>query len=247
MKRILWLNPVGDDTFDAPMQALLSAELNPGSEVVVRSLPGGPRHLEYHAYGALVLPEVIRQLRQAEKEGFDAAVMGCFYDPGVTEIREALTRMPVIFPAETCVSLAATMGEQFSILVGRRKWIPVMLGNVDRYGQRPRLASFVPLELGVLDFQANHALTAQRMEAAARRAVDQDGAEVLILGCTMEFGFAAHLQRLLGVPVLDATVTPLKYAEFRADLQQRYGWSHSKRCAYESPPAGEIAAWGLSL
>lgn len=245
MKRVLWLNPVGHNTFDQDMQTLLQREADPGTEVEVRSLPCGPHHLEYHYYGALVLPEAIRELRRAQEEGFDAAVMGCFYDPGLKEIREVITGMPVVFPEETCVSLAVTMGDQFSVLVGRRKWIPAMLENVDRYGQRRKLASFVPLEMGVLDFQQDHRITEERMTRAARQAVEQDGAEVLILGCTMEYGFAARLQEQLGVPVLDATVTPFKYAEFRAGLKQRYGWSHSKRGAYETPPQAEIQQWHL--
>jgi allantoin racemase len=68
---------------------------------------------------------------------------------------------------------------------------------------------------------------------------------VLILGCTMELGFAMELQGLLGVPVLDATVTPLKFAEFKADLRQRFGWSHSKIGGFETPPELEIQEWSL--
>ncbi|GAA4013799.1 aspartate/glutamate racemase family protein [Deinococcus rubellus] len=247
MKRVLWLNPVGHDQYDQDMLHLFQQEAEPDTEIVVRSLTQGPHHLEYHAYGALVLPECLRELRRAEQEGFDAAVMGCFYDPGVKEIREMITAMPVIFPEETCVSLAATMGDRFSILVGRRKWIPAMLENVERYGQSRRLASFVSLDLGVLEFQQDHQRTEQRMTQAAQRAVEEDGAEVLILGCTMEYGFARRLQDQLGIPVLDATVTPFKYAEFRAGLKQRYGWSHSKHNAYESPPDSELRQWNLPL
>lgn len=245
-KRILWLNPVNHDQWDGEMLKLFKQEADPDTEIVVRSLQGsGPAHLEYHYYSALTLPESVLQLRRAEEEGFDAAVMGCFYDPGLKEIREVITDMPVIFPEETCVGLAATMGDRFSILVGRRKWIPVMLENVERYGQKHKLASFVPLDMGVLDFQQDHSVTEDRMTRAARKAVEEDGAEVLILGCTMEYGFCAKLQDLLGVPVLDATITPFKYAEFRAELKKRYGWTHSKKNAYESPPENEIRLWNL--
>jgi Asp/Glu/hydantoin racemase len=245
MTRIYWLNPVGTDDYDAVMVETLQRELGPDTEVVVESLSEGPCHLEYHYYGALVLPESIRRLQEAERDGFDAAVMGCFYDPGLKEIREVISEMPVVFPAETCTYLAATMGDRFSILVGRQKWIPSMRDSVERYGLAGKLASFVPLGLGVQDFQRDHDVTRSRMIAAGRKAIEQDHAEVLILGCTMEFGFAMELQALLGVPVLDATVTPLKFAEFKADLRRRYGWSHSKAGAYESPPELEIREWSL--
>jgi len=245
MTRIYWLNPVGTDTYDALMQETLQREAAPGTEVVVESLTEGPCHLEYHYYGALVLPESILRLQEAERDGFDAAVMGCFYDPGLKEIREATVEMPVVFPAETCTYLAATMGDSFSILVGRTKWIPAMREQVDRYGLRGKLASFVSLDMGVLDFQRDHEVTRARMIDAARLAIERDHAEVLILGCTMELGFAMELQALLGVPVLDATVTPFKFAEFKAELRQRYGWSHSKAGGFETPPELEIREWSL--
>jgi len=244
-RRILWINPVGTDLFDAEMKQLFDAEKLPGTEVEVRSLKRGPHHLEYHYYGALVLPDVLHMLRQAEREGFDAAVVGCFYDPGLKEAREVVEHMPVIFPAESCSYLAATMADKFSILVGRRKWIPAMRELVERYGLGGKLASFKVLEMGVHDFQKNPPETERRMVALAREAVERDGAEAVILGCTIEFGFAQVLQREIGVPVLDATVTPFKFAEFKAELSQRYGWSASKRGGFESPTAAEIRSWEL--
>lgn len=244
-RRILWINPLGTDQFDAEMKTLFESEKLPGTEVEVRSLKRGPHHVEYHYYGALVMPDVLHMLRQAEREGFDAAVVGCFYDPGQKEAREVVERMPVIFPAETCGYLAATMADKFSILVGRRKWIPAMRDLMERYGLGGKLASFKVLELGVLDFQKDPPETERRMVALAREAVEQDGAEAVILGCTAEFGFAQALQKEIGVPVLDATVTPFKFAEFKAELSQRYGWSASKRGGFESPTAAEIKSWDL--
>lgn len=244
-RRVLWINPVGTDLFDAEMKELFEAEKLVGTEIVVRSLKRGPHHLEYHYYGALVLPDVLHMLMEAEKEGFDAAVVGCFYDPGLKEAREVVERMPVIFPAETCTYLAATMADKFSVLVGRRKWIPAMRELVERYGLGGKLASFKVLEMGVHDFQVDPPETERRMVALAKEAVERDGAEAMILGCTVEFGFAQELQKAIGVPVLDATVTPFKFAEFKAELSQRFGWSASKRGGFESPVTAEIESWGL--
>lgn len=230
-RRILWINPLGTDVFDASMQALFEAEKMPDTQVEVRSLKRGPHHLEYHYYDALVLPDVLHLLRQAELEGFDAAVVGCFYDPGLKEAREILRTMPVVFPAESCMYLAATMADRFSILVGRRKWIPTMRENVDKAGLHDKLASFKELCMGVHDFQKDPAETKRRMLRLSSEAIEQDGAEAIILGCTAEFGFARVVQEELGVPVLDATITPFKFAEFKAELRQRYGWAASKRRA----------------
>lgn len=244
-RRVLWINPVGTESFDAEMQDLFEQEKMPDTEVIVRSLTRGPHHLEYHYYGALVLPDTLHMLMEAEQEGFDAAVVGCFYDPGLKEAREVTERMPVVFPAETCAYLAATMADRFSVLVGRRKWIPAMRENIVRYGLSDKLASFKELCMGVHDFQKDPQETERRMVVAAKEAVEQDGAEAIILGCTIEFGFFRTLQEIVGVPVLDATVTPFKFAEFKAELKQRYGWAASKVGGFKSPPKREIDAWRL--
>jgi allantoin racemase len=120
-----------------------------------------------------------------------------------------------------------------------------MRDNVRQYGYGDRLASFKVLELGVHDFQADPAETQRRILAAGREAVDQDGAEVVVLGCTAEFGFYEQLQQELGVPVIDATVGPFKYAELLGELA-RIGWRTSEIGGYAAPPPHEVEAFGLA-
>ncbi len=244
MRRILWLNPIAHSGYDQTMKEMFQQEACAGTEVDVTSLKSGPLHLGYHYYGALVLPEAISVFLKAEREGYDAAVMGCFYDPGLREIREVLTTMPIVFPEEACVYLASTMGEKFSILVADKKCVPAMSDNLERYGLGKKLASFISLDMGVLEFQKDPTATQDRIMRAGRRTLNE-GAELLILGCTLQYGFARIMQEALGIPVIDAAMASFKYAEFRADLKQRYAWSHSKRCAYESPKSEEITAWNL--
>jgi len=90
--------------------------------------------------------------------------------------------------------------------------------------------------MGVYDFQKDPHQTECRMLEEARQAVEQDGAEAIILGCTIEFGVFRTLQKEIGVPELDATITPLNFAELKAELHQRYSWPASKRGGFETPP-----------
>ncbi len=244
--RLLWINPVGTDLFDGPIKEFLETAKAPGTEIEVVSLPRGPMHLEYHYYEALILTDTLHQVRRAELEGFDAAVIGCFYDPGLREAREIAERLVVTAPAESAMHIAATLGHAFSIIVGRKKWIPKMHENVVKYGFKDNLASFKSVDLGVYDFQKDRAETARRLKAAAKEAVEMDRAEVIILGCTIEFGFYRELQEELGVPVIDAVIAPLKYAEFLVELRDRFGWAASKVYGYQSPPVEEIRDWKLA-
>jgi len=245
MTRVLWINPLGTDVFDGPIRDELERVKRADTEVDVRSLGRGPHHLEYACYEAAAVPDILALLVQAEREGFDAAVIGCFYDTGLRPAREVTSRLAVAAPCESAVHIASTLGDSFSVVVGRRKWIPEMRDNVTRYGSGDRLASFKVLELGVHDFQADPAETHRRIAAAGREAVEQDGAEVIVLGCTAEFGFFEQLQDELGVPVIDATVAPFKYAELLGELA-RLGWRPSEVGGYAPPPAAELQAFGLA-
>lgn len=175
MTRILWINPVGTDAYDAPIGAELRSEAAPGTRVDVCSLPGaGPQHLEWNALEAVVAGPTMGVIRWAAEGGaYDAAVIGCFYDPFLRGARELSGAMAVTAPAEACLHAASTVGERISILVGRKKWIPEMHENVVKYGFGERLASFRVLEMSVDDFQADPAFTQQRImaeaEAASRR------------------------------------------------------------------------------
>jgi len=245
MSKILFIDPVGTDLFDQPIQEFLETAKAPETELDVVSLKRGPMHLEYHYYEALILADTLHVVRQAELDGYDAAVIGCFYDPGLYEAREITDRLVVTAPAEAAMHIATTLGHTFSILVGRKKWIPKMHENVVKYGFSDQLASFKSLDMGVYDFQKDPKETARRMRAAAKEAVEKDGAEVIILGCTIEFGFYKELQEEFQVPVIDAVLAPLKYAEFLVDLRDRFDWSHSKVYGYQSPPRDEIESWKL--
>jgi allantoin racemase len=74
MSKILWINPVGTDDFDKAIKEALDEIKQPQTQVDVVSLKRGPRHLEYRYYEALVIPETLHLIKQAEKDGYDAAV-----------------------------------------------------------------------------------------------------------------------------------------------------------------------------
>ena len=242
MTRILWIDPASEAAFDPRMARELRREASACTRVDVGALPGsGPHHLEWNALEAVVAGPVMGVVRwAAEVARYDAAVIGCFYDPFLRGARELSGTMAVTAPMEACLHIAATLGDRFTILVGRRKWIPEMHERVVSYGLTERLASFRVLELGVDDLMASPDAALRRITDESCRAVAEDGADVVVLGCTVEFGCYRRVQTEVGVPVIDALVAPLRYAEFLCSVGADHGWVTSRAGGLQSLPPREL-------
>ena len=81
--------------------------------------------------------------------------------------------------------------------------------------------------------------------AAARACVEEDGAEVVIPGCTLAGSVLTHsvpdVEKMVGAPVLDGMVTGFKMAEMMADLRAAGVPTVSRRGWFEKPPKDDFA------
>ena len=91
------------------------------------------------------------------------------------------------------------------------------------------------------EFQEDHDRTQSRLFEAGKKAVEQDYAEAIILGCTMEVGFYKDVAAELGVPVIDPSIAALKRAEYGATLKRDCGWKPSRIWSCEAPPEEETS------
>lgn len=246
--RVRWIRTIGNDTYNERFAQEFAEVKNPGTEVEVVSLRNASvqHHVEYQSYEALLGADIVRVVRDAAVKKFDAVVLGCFYDPVLVEAREISGETVVVAPCQASFEVASNLAQKVSIIVGRRKWVPRIESRVREYGHGHLLASCRALQLGVEDFQRDRNETVRRMIEQGRRAIDEDGAEALILGCTLEFGFYRQLQDVLGVPVIDSALAAFKRAEALADTKQRFGWKPSRVGGCEPPPeAEELLAWNV--
>jgi allantoin racemase len=240
--RVLYINPVRDDDVDE--RALLQEAAGEKTNIVYRSLGGGPDHLQFGFQRALVIPRIMQMIRQAEAERFDAAIVGCFLDPGVEEGRGLVTRTLVIGPGEASLHLAATLGARFSVLTTCTTYIPEVRRLLANQGLATRLASIHSFGVDVPDLQLDREKTVSRLLSAARDGLDA-GAEVLVVGCTGAHGFHEVLQSALHLPVIEPGIAALKFAELAVELRDRFGWQYSKIGGYTTPAPEEILRSGL--
>lgn len=246
----MYINPIGFEAYDAFFANMIKENKFPNTEVHVTSLHpsvGQMDNLEYRTYNALIASDLIKATRQAAKESFDALIIGCFYDPHLLDAREISGDMIVVAPCQSSIEIALKLSNRFSVIIGQKKWEHEMHTTIREYGYGEHLASFRDVNMNVCEFQKDHDITADNLLEAAEKAVREDFAESIILGCTCEFGFYQHIQEKLKVPVIDPSLAALKQAEQAAMLKNRYDWKPSRKWSCEPPSEMDIEQFGLFL
>ena len=246
--KVMYLSPTGVADYDHVFADMVRDHKLPNTEVHITSLKpsdGAFSHIEFRSYETIVSSGIVRASRAAAREGFDALAIGCFYDTALLDAREVSETMVVTAPCSSSLDIAASLSNRFGIIVGRRKWVDQMNATVVANGMGHRLSGFYHVELGVNDFHADHDRTRNLLVQAGQRAIEEDYAEALILGCTLEIGFYQYLSSTLGVPVIDPSIAAFKRAEYAADLRRKCGWIPSRRWSCEAPPEEEIARFGI--
>ena len=132
MARICFLNPFGTEIYDE----LIDSTLRPchgSTDVEIRHLTHAARNIDYYVPKHLVESEIMMAAVEAERDGFDAFVIGCCYDPALTQCRE-LVDIPVIAPLEASVMLSRLFGHSFAVVTDHRKAVPELRDRVRLYG-----------------------------------------------------------------------------------------------------------------
>lgn len=222
MTRILFLNPFGTDQFDELVHSTLTPSLRDGTEIEIRHLTGCPRNIDYYVPKHLVETEVLRSVAAADREGFDAFVIGCCYDPGLTQARE-LTDMPVVGPLESSVLLARLFGHRFSVVTDHRKAVPELEDRVRLYGVEANCRSVRAIDWYVDDMVRDPDAVAADARRQCLATMKEDRAETVVLGCTI---IAACYERAVlsgvdlgDVSIINPNVMAVKVAELFADLR----------------------------
>lgn len=196
--------------------------------------------LDYMAYEAIILPELIKAVGEISQKGYDAVIIGCCLDPGINMLREIHKDIVIVGPFESATAIAKVLGRKFSIVATRPKAREQYLETIYRTGCGDALASIRFLDLKVADIHVNQERLHDKMTLEIEKAISEDFADVIVLACTMETGQYVQLQKKFNIPVIDPTVAALKYAEMMVNVRETCGWSVSSIGTYESPPKGEL-------
>jgi allantoin racemase len=191
-----------------------------------------PRAATTYYEWALLEPYVLEAGLSAEDEGYEAVVIDTTTDSAIRALRSRL-EIPVVGAGITAYAVALVVGRRFSIVTYTDEHRFLVEDSLHSYELREKCASVRAIGVApVLQGAPQEAQEeeVERFVAAAQRALEDDGADTILVASTTMHKAAAAMAARLPVPVID----PGPVAIALAELLVRLRLSHSK-LAYPSP------------
>lgn len=241
MKHILVLVPfpMSDENLSARRQQLQAVELGSDIEWHFQAVKLAPKN--YISAADMVLADMglLEAGLNAEHDGYDAVCVDTMSDSGVAALRSHLS-IPVIGPGRASILTALMFGNQFSIITMWDHWRHFYHKHLIELGIEQKCVSIRSINVT----PDNQSLMVGKedaifplLEAEALRAIDEDRAEVILLGSTTMHQAYAYLAERLSVPVINPG--PLTYK--LAELALAANLTHSKKAYPISPvPKEEV-------
>ncbi|OIK14314.1 aspartate/glutamate racemase family protein [Bacillus sp. MUM 13] len=233
--KIKVIMPITSDIFNEEILEEVKYYASETTEVGVTSLDYGPASVESEYDEALCVPNFLEKAKEAEEDGYDGIISDCFGDPGVKPAREILD-IPVVGACESSMLFASSLAKSFSVVTVLPNVVP-MIENISKtLGVNGNLASIRYVNIPVLEVHDKDRLKRELYEEMVK-AIEQDGAHALVLGCTGFMGVAAELQTRLkqngfDVPVIDPVFAATRLLESLITMGVK-----QSRLTYMTPPS----------
>jgi allantoin racemase len=239
-------HPVGQAPYMTRLQALLDRIAAPDVRFEVRGLD--PSVTSFHALTEFrCAAQMIANAIKAEKEGYDAFVIGHFQEPGLIEVRTAVD-IPVVSLGEANLYAALAMGHRFGLVTVDPTFIPWHDRQVRGHGLGERYVGTTTLKMNLPQFmkafEDDEAYVAVRDDFVAQvRPLVAAGAEVIIPsgGLPMLLFDRESPFMIEGAPVLNGIAVVAKAAEMALALKKVTGAFISRRGTYAMASAQAIA------
>ncbi|MGI9422367.1 MAG: aspartate/glutamate racemase family protein [Hyphomicrobiaceae bacterium] len=212
-----------------------------GTEIDIRGIT--PYDSYAHALVELrCAREMICNAVQAEREGYDAFIVGHFQDAGLYEARAAVD-IPVIGMGEATMLYCCQLGQRIGIVTINPRFIPWFHHQIGKYGLKERVIS-----VDAMTFEPGQILEAYNLEEKAHevkelfeeqgRPLVAAGSDVLIPGggIPMLLFSQFHNHTIDGAPVINGIPIAVKMAEMMVELKRLTGQGVSRVSDYAKVP-----------
>lgn len=202
IRKILIINPNSDLEMTRAIQETADHFAKGKFEALCQHTPGAPKFIETREDEVLAASGMIQLVRE-NNDKCDAFIIACHCDPNMDAIKK-ITDKPVVGIGEASMRIASMLGHRFSIIQTTEESVPLKEALVRKYQLQDSLASVrAPRDISP---ESNNE---EKYIKAARAAMAEDRADVIVLGCAGLTGLDKRMQKELGVPVLDGVICAL--------------------------------------
>ena len=196
-KRVKIIVPIPMDEAGVANRAaqLPDALIMPGVAVDFAAVSWGAALGDSYYDAMLMDMSVFEAGLKAEEEGYDAVCIDTVSDSGMYALRSKL-RIPVVGPGQASFHIACCLGHKFSIITMWDEWFHLYTKTLKEYGLEHRCASLRSIktrpDLEEL-LAGKEEVVFKKLEEECRQAIDEDGADVILLGSTTMHQSHSHL------------------------------------------------------
>lgn len=220
--RIKVVVPVSTDQWNEIIREQYEKIKDTETEIDIVNIEKGPESITsiYDVVWAELF--ALKEAEKAEEEGYDGVILYCGMDPALIAAKQALT-IPVVGLTEPSLHLAFQLGKKLAYVgpgrTGERDKNYATFGDEGRYGLPVPISRRRGGELdNLLDLFKKMDEVREGMLKAAKKAIEEDGADVIIAGCGALIEPIEYLQDNLDVPVIAISTVALKTLEMLIKL-----------------------------
>jgi allantoin racemase len=237
--KILVVNVNTTETMTKTIGESARAVAAPGTEIVELTPFLGADSVEGNVESYLAAVAVMDRVL-AYQGDYDAVIQAGFGEHGREGLQELLD-VPVVDITEAAAHLASLLGHRYSVVTTLDRTVPLIEDRLLLAGLSSHCSSVRASGLSVLELEESEERAVAAIVDQAKRAISEDRAEVIVLGCGGMAGLDTAVRDATSAPVVDGVAAAVKLAESLVSL----GLSTSKVRTYAAPRAKTMTRWPL--
>ncbi|MGC5700670.1 Asp/Glu/hydantoin racemase [Pseudomonas sp. NFXW11] len=237
--RILVVNVNTSDSITQAIARQAQSVAAPGTEIVGLTPFFGAESVEGNFESYLAAIAVMDRVL-AYDQPYDAVIQAGYGEHGREGLQELL-QVPVVDITDAAASTAMFLGHAYSVVTTLDRTVPLIEDRLKLSGLYARCASVRASGLAVLELEEDPQRAVAAIVQQAERAVSEDKAEVICLGCGGMAGLDEQIRQRTGVPVVDGVTAAVTIAESLV----RLGLSTSKVRTYATPRSKKVIGWPM--
>ena len=208
---IMVINPNTTRSMTDDVVVAAAPAARPTTRLVGSTAETGVASIETNADEVHGARAVLDQVKRGEEQGVDGYVIACFGDTGLAGARETASG-PVVGMTEAALFTAALLAARFAIVTLPPRTREQSWRVLRETGLTHRAAVYA-IDADVADAAADSIALLDAITEQGQRAMRDDAAEAIVLGCAGLTATAGPLQERLGAPVIDGVLAAVTMVE----------------------------------